>query len=360
MSQTSYALECSFRCVNHVFQALRALEYLNGSAIVSIFDEGVKFSARVPSNTCEAHVFLTRDLFSSYSVGRGPESPASQELDPESFEVNIKALTSCLQIVGSSKNDGYRQMDKHSRKLRADPTYVSDQPIGGTSCYWLYEGSGSPFVLYFSEGKHTTTRCNLKTRLPLWDDMYIPLNVEEISQKVIMSGSALDNAMAEFESLKPNSITIGSTATDRSFTFTAEDDNLMGLSYTFSRDPAVISSHSMRNYASRTTRSVAFKYNFDALVCAREAIRLASSVSLRCDSAGFMSIQCKCKLSADHETPIDFRFRPYEEEYDVSEAETEAESSGEESDGEVSRQGQYMEPPSQTSVEDDSQSLFIQ
>lgn len=366
MSQGSYTLECSFKCVNHVLQTLRSLERISSWATASFFQEGIKFTARGPANACEAHVFLAKELFSSYNVSLAQDCDREDNLlhhtlsdaAAESIEINITTLTSCLQIVGSARNDSYKQIEKQSRRMRTDPSYIPDDPIVSATCSWLYEGEGSPFVLYFSEGKHTVTRCNLKSRVPTGDNMYLPLNLDEISQKIIMVGSALDDALTEFEALGPEAVIIRSSTQDNSFAMLADENEgaEMGLEYVFSHDPSIITSHSVKDYSGKARSGctvIAYKYNFDSLKCVRDAVKLATDVSLRCDSAGFMSIQCKCKAGADSETHIDFRIRPYEDDYDDYDSNSDA-GSYNENGMDVGQDG-YTD----AATEDESQSLFI-
>jgi hypothetical protein len=51
-------------------------------------------------------------------------------------------------------------------------------------------------------------------------------------------------------------------------------------------------------------------YAFDLVKCAKEAVGLASKVSIRCDSKGVMSLQSMCEVGDGRQSFVDFRFLP--------------------------------------------------
>lgn len=61
------------------------------------------------------------------------------------------------------------------------------------------------------------------------------------------------------------------------------------------------------------TDSVQYSYSYSMFQRVREAVKLASMISLRIDQDGIMSVQAMCDIGDGRKGFIDFRFLPIEE-----------------------------------------------
>lgn len=288
---------------------IRALGLVNGTSTMTISDQGIKISVDTLSHACQGHVFLTTALFSSYKFAE-PEGYAA-------FGVNLPALTQCLQMF--AKDD-------------AASTGAGDEPgiLSSTSvCTLTYAGPGSPLVMSFREGRNMTTTCEFTTYETDdgEDDDYaendgIRLAVDDIVQKIIIRGDIMHDAFSELDGIGTSVLTVRASSKIEPHFQLVSHGALGSTDLVFPNEKRVLESfvvvppsseahHRPRSSAYHDEPNIVISnnYSFDLIKMAKEAVALASKVSLRCDSKGVMSLQSLCENDG-RRSFIDFRFLP--------------------------------------------------
>ncbi|KAK9456195.1 Rad1/Rec1/Rad17 [Dipodascopsis uninucleata] len=341
-------LDAVSTCVSYIYRLLKAVSTVSSRAQIQISSDGLRVSAE-NSRSCEAHVFLNKSLFSSFTFrpdnkirsstqqqlsqfsrtsedGRLVNSSASDDAQDDgicTLYLSLSSLVDCFQIFGSDGTVEAQQRGK-SRKpgsstmLHADVTSIATDDanpmrsyVGGSSvCKLQYRGSGCPFVLMFDEGTLTTTCEFITYDEENEEDMSsINLATDALLQKVIMKAEYLDDAFRELYSSGSEFITIESTPNPAGLTFKTRGE-LGSVEYAFPKDRNVLETFLCPIDCSNV-------YAFGMLLRMRDAIKLASKISLRSDEYGIMSIQCMCDVGDGRQSFIDFKFVPiYDDEYE--------------------------------------------
>ncbi|KAK9236485.1 Rad1/Rec1/Rad17 [Lipomyces kononenkoae] len=306
--------------VSYIFRVLKAVSTVSRNAVIQISADGLKVFVE-SSHTVQAHAFLNKTFFTSYTF-TGPsrnhrsrnESYAStersQEEDDEtfSFSVSMKTLVNCFQIFGNEQESGVQKSGTQSYAETNEGGGMMRTFLGGsTVCKLRYDGTGSPFIVMFDEGGVTTT-CELQTSECDDNISEILLEADAISTKIIMKATYLNDAFRELESADSATLTVKSTLSPATFVLISRGE-LGSVECKYTRDRDVI-----ETFVSQ--ESVQNVYNFKLMMTASEAIKLATKVSWRTDGDGVTSIQCMCDVGDGRQTFIDFRCLPIYDEYE--------------------------------------------
>lgn len=288
-------LTASTTATKHIFKVLKAIGTVSNYASLTISDQGLKFTVDTNSNSCQAHLFLTNQLFSSYEYNVDSDS-GSQDSDNEVYTtltVNLSSLISCLQMF-SEEGPAAVSLSSGSGQLNSGepPLSVSN------SCRFIYEGPGHSLMVFFKEGA-MTTKCELTTYQAPDTDM-IELLVDRIDTKIIIKGEILLDALKELESLGTEIMTIRTSLHAPHFVLTSKGQ-LDESQLTFPNEKSILDTFIVEQ------DTVVNSYHFNLVSKAMEAVRLASKVSIRCDENGIMSIQSMCEVGDGRQSFIDFR-----------------------------------------------------
>lgn len=270
--------------IGHIYNVLKALNTVASKVSLSIVPEGLKFSVDTEIHTCQAHLFLMTDIFSSF------ELVEDEELQ---LQVSLVALTECLKMFVQSGN-----------KKADNDSLVS-------TCTFYYQGEGHPFILYFKEGGNLVTKCELDT-FDMGDEAeYINLDKDNIVQQIITKGEILYDVLKELETMKTDIVTLQAQSLVSPHYLLISRGDSGTTSISLPNEKAVMETFDI---AGGEHRNVIVKnsYNFKLISKCLEALLLASRVSIRCDDNGIMSIQSMCPLDNNIQSFIDFRFHPSE------------------------------------------------
>lgn len=274
---------------SHIFRVLKAIGTVSNYASVTISDQGLKFTVDIKSNACQAHLFLTTQLFSNYEYTEGEDEFTS-------FNISLTALTSCLQMFSE---DGPPTVSSNGV---GPPGPNGGQQLPLTishSCRFIYEGRGHALKVVFKEGT-MTTKCELTT-YEVGEFETISLQVDKIDTKIIIKGEIMLDALKELDSLGTDIVTIRTSLHAPHFVMTSrgqvEDSQL-----SFPNEKSVLETFIVER------DSVVNNYHFNLISKSMEAVRLATRVSLRCDENGVMSIQSMCEAGDGRQSFVDFRF----------------------------------------------------
>jgi cell cycle checkpoint protein len=298
--------------VGHMFRVLKAIGLLADEASVTISDQGIKFSVDAASHVCQAHLFLTTSLFSSYEF-----KSLSEEDQYVTFNISLKALTGCLQMFAAVDQKPVAWESRREKSIENETEMVAN-----SSCIFMYNGPGSSFLVYFKEGRTMTTKCQLATYYREIDSAgedstdIIVLDPETIVQKVIIRGSILEDALKGLEAISTQVVTIRASTKSPHFTLISHGD--VGTSeFVFPNERSVletfiVTAPGAQVYDRQEHGDIVIRnsYQFALVNKAKEAVHLASRVSLRCDASGVMSIQSMCELGDGRQSFVDFRFVP--------------------------------------------------
>ena len=185
-------------------------------------------------------------------------------------------------------------------------------------CYITYAAEGDPLSIILKEANVTTT-CELTTFEPEYRED-IPLQRENLAQKIIMRASWLNDAITELSSTSPTRLTIVASPVAPYFTLSSKGP-LGSATVEFSKDPQLLETFQVPK---RTVNT----YKYSLIRGASRAMSIASKVSIRGDEQGVLSLQFMIEVDVGMVSFVDFRFVPYvpEEGEDEEEEEEEEEA----------------------------------
>ncbi|KAK7202671.1 Rad1/Rec1/Rad17 [Myxozyma melibiosi] len=347
LSQPPPVLDAVSTCVSFIYRILNTLGRVSRRATVSIAAEGITVSVE-SSKACQAHVFLDRAFFSTYLFNppHHPEAPPgsyttarSTSSDDDSpsvaFSIQLDALIECFQIFGSESTaeSGAGRMQIGGRaaggggggggdgdsERRQQQQEQQQKFLGSTSvCKLRYNYPGDPFLLMLDEGSLTTT-CEFTTSTELDEISDIILSSDALHLNVIMKPASLLESFRELDTPSTSEPTLtvsarknassgkNSTGGELELACTGELGTVAWLVTT--RDHRnVIENFVMSDQIAHLTHS----YAYSMFQKVREAVRLATLISLRVDEDGIMSIQSMCDIGDGRKGFVDFRFLPVE------------------------------------------------
>ena len=273
----------------------------------------------------EGIVFLEKSLFTTYTYARPTLVNNDEEEDDESedsvFQISLSSLLETLQICGISDiKDRWASRDQPygtSRSFaRGGPAAAFENRVLGMTgvCSFGYASEGESFCIILEE-TGVTTRCELVT-YEAEDREDIPLQRDNLSQKIIMRASWLHDAINELSSTSPSRLTIAASPTAPYFTLSSSGA-LGSATVEFSNDPQLLETFLV---PSRTVNT----YKFSLVKNASKTMAIASKVSIRGDVQGVLSLQFMIELEGGGVSFADFRYVPYVPEDDEIDEDGEA------------------------------------
>lgn len=247
--------------------------------------------------------FLDKALFTSYAYE--PPIPESNDDDEEQedpnpiFQVSLSSLLETLQIFGI--NDSKERW--HNREpYSASGGAFENRLLGmNSTCRISYAEEGDPLRIILEEAGVTTT-CELTTYQPEYRED-IPLQRENLAQKIIMRASWLDDAITELSSTSPTRLTIVASPTAPFFTLSSNGP-LGSATVEFSKNTQLLETFQVPK---RTVNT----YKYSLIKGASRAMAIASKVSIRGDEQGVLSLQFMIEVENGAVSFVDFRFVPY-------------------------------------------------
>ncbi|KAK9469847.1 Rad1/Rec1/Rad17 [Lipomyces arxii] len=325
-SELSPSLDAVTTCVTYFYRVLQSVALVSKRAKIQISSEGITVSVE-NSRVVQAHLQLSKPLFTSYIFT--PPQPSTlrptgfgspvENVTPEcyTFGISLARLVECFQIFGNDAQDSViqRQRPKAQSGSVYDTASTAKSFVGGTCVGKLrYDEPGSPLVLMFDDSGVTTT-CEFLTAVDDYEVSDIALQADSICTKVIMKATYLTDVFRELDSAGSDTLTVRSTATPPTLTFICRGD-AGSVEYAFSRDRNTVETFASNEFVQNV-------YNFKMVVgMAKDAVKLATKVSLRIDVNGVMSIQCMCDVGDGRQSFIDFRSMPVYDEYDLPSRQT--------------------------------------
>ena len=169
------------------------------------------------------------------------------------------------------------------------------------TCRLSYAAEGDSLNIVLEE-TGVTTSCELVTYEPEFRED-IPLQRDNLAQKVIMRASWLHDAINELSSTSPSRLTIVASPTAPYFTLSSNGP-LGSASVEFSNDPQLLETFQV---PSRTVNT----YKYSLIKNASKAMAIASKVSIRGDEQGVLSLQFMIEVDGGGVSFVDFRFVPH-------------------------------------------------
>jgi cell cycle checkpoint protein len=268
--------------------------------------------------------FLEKSLFKTFEYTTPlPTIQPSQDDDEEeveldtssAFQIDLHALLECLQIF-SNERDRFGSADggtsregsvagnfQNRSSMSAAPFEKGKSDLFGT-CKLTYDGPGQPFCLVLEESGVSTT-CELTTYEPTARED-IPLQRDQLAQKIIMRSNWLHDAITELSSTSPTRLTITSSPSAPYFALSS-DGPLGSAQVEFSKDPTLLETF-------QVPRRVVNTYKYSLIKAASRAMAIASKVSIRGDEQGVLSLQFMVEVEGGGVSFVDFRFVPLLEE----------------------------------------------
>lgn len=270
-----------------ISKLLRALKLDESLADLIITERGVKIQTTAVSRSFNGHLFLPKELFTTY------------EYEPEEFSelsatLSLPAVVSSLRMVvewqqndeGSSGSGGAGGLGKSS-----------------VGCFFLYVHN-KPLQISFVQGTMQTT-CDLTVydREDNSDEQrVVMLDLTSIQLQVITAAEVLTSMLADLEAVSTQTMTL--TALEYPSRLHVHGQGLdASVEFTLPVETDAIETM----VADPGTQ---FSYDFRNLGKCRDIAKLASRVSLRCDSNGTLSIQCQCDFE-NTSCYVEFRFLAY-------------------------------------------------
>ena len=179
-----------------------------------------------------------------------------------------------------------------------------------------YAAVGDPYRVILEETGVTTT-AQLTTYEPSYFEE-IPLQKDNIVQKIITRASWLHDAVLELSSTSPNRLTMASSPQAPFFTLSATGP-LGSATVEFSKDPQLLETFQVSKQTVNT-------YKYSLIKSAGRAMIAATKVSIRTDVQGVLSLQFMVQTEQDGKGTgyafVDFRFVPYidDERYEDDES----------------------------------------
>ncbi|KAK9448399.1 repair protein Rad1/Rec1/Rad17-domain-containing protein [Limtongia smithiae] len=330
------ALDAISTCVAFIYRVLRSLVAVSKRAAVDVAPAGITFSVE-DSKACQAHAFLDKSFFSSYvcAAGARGEHEGEEENSGVKLSIQLNALVECFQIFGNDLPDTQAQQNRPMKQSGYNESFATtaaassedNHPrsfIGGSSvCKLRYNGPGAPFILMLDEGAVTTT-CEFLTADV--DDNgtdggeeTIVLAADALQLTAIMKPQYLADVLRELDApgIEP-ALTVRAaraTSTASAALVFASRGDLGSVEWSATKDRNVIESFVMPEHV----LLLEYTYNYKMIQHVREALKLATKISLRIDVDGVMSIQSMCDVGDGRKAYIDFRFLPMEEDEDEDE-----------------------------------------
>ena len=273
-------------------------------------------------------VFLEKSLFTTYTYSQATstqENGDSQENNDPVFEISLSSLLETLQICGisdikdrsSGRDQPYGINGAFSRG--GSTAAFEKRALGMTGmCSFSYAALGDPLYITLEE-VGLTTSCEIFTYEPDLREE-IPLQRENLAQKIIMRSSWLYDAINEVSSTSPSRLSMVASPSAPYFTLSASGA-LGSATVEFSNDPQLLETFQV---PARTANS----YKFSLIKHASKAMAIASKVSIRGDEQGVLSLQFMIEVEDGGVSFVDFRYIPCIPEDD--EVDEEAESPEEE------------------------------
>ena len=283
-----------------------------------LLDTGIRLTLR------KGLVFLEKSLFTTYSFTLPAEENDNDEDEhtyPE-FQISLSSLLETLQICGindikdrSAGRDQFGNQNSFTRGRSASA--FENRVLGMTgTCRLSYAAEGDSLNIILEE-TDVTTSCELVTYEPEFRED-IPLQRDDLAQKVIMRASWLHDAINELSSTTPDRLTVTASPTAPYFTLSSNGP-LGSATVEFSNDPRLLETFQA---SSRTVNT----YKYSLIKNASKAMAIASKVSIRGDGQGVLSLQFMIDVDGGGVSFVDFRFVPYVPEDSEGEEEEEARS----------------------------------
>lgn len=318
----SILFSASTVAISHISKVLKALSLVSSNASITISEQGLKISVDTPSHTCQAHLFLTDNLFTSYDFNPPIKLEGNEDsFDVFSFGISLTNLISCLQMFSSDSSSTERR-DESTRSNGINAQQNSSSAIPVATCRFVYRGKGYPFLVLLSSGKQVSTKCEFTVLDSCFDyaeDHMIQLNVDNLVQKIIITGQIMEEAMKELETINTSIVTFrASSMVAPHFTIISHGP-IGSSSMVFPNEKTVLENFSVLLPATEESPGenqnivVTNSYQYENINKAKEAVHLATKVSLRCDAYGLMSLQSMYEFGVGNQIFLDFRFVPSEE-----------------------------------------------
>ncbi|KAK9379226.1 Rad1/Rec1/Rad17 [Kockiozyma suomiensis] len=315
-------LDAVSTCVAFIYRMLNSLGRVSPRATVSLAAEGITVSAE-SSRACQAHAFLDKSFFSSYVFNPPQHTQPTQSTlssaadDLITFSIQLEALIECFQIFGSEVSDlvtskqrfgGTRNTSAVAESFEERQQFVSLSSV----CKLRYNRENDPFLLMLDEGASTTT-CEFTTATERDEIADIILSTDALHLNAIMKPGPLIDAFRELDT--PGSeprFHVSARKSPPEIELTCVGD-LGSFSWKATRAERKDSSAIETLVIADETDSVQYSYSYSMFQRVREAVKLASMISLRIDQDGIMSVQAMCDIGDGRKGFIDFRFLPIEE-----------------------------------------------
>lgn len=177
-----------------------------------------------------------------------------------------------------------------------------NRTLGMTSvCRLSYAAKGDPLCIVLKEAGVTTT-CEMVT-YEAEDQDEIPLQRDDLAQKIIMRSSWLHDAINELALTSPSRLTIAASPLAPYFTLSSKGP-LGSATVEFSKDQQLLETF---HVPKRTVNT----YKYSLVKAASRAMAIASKVSIRGDVQGVLSLQFMIEVEEGRVSFIDFRFVPF-------------------------------------------------
>ncbi|TGZ84951.1 repair protein Rad1/Rec1/Rad17 [Ascodesmis nigricans] len=290
----------------HINSLLKCCGF-DSKACIQITSDGLRVTVE-DCNVMQAHAFIDKALFNSYTFNLPSPSPSSSSPDPgESheeeepilFAVSLTALLECLQIFGAEA--GRDKWGSGGGGTMAGGVFDQQVLRIGGSCKFEYEAVGSPLVITLDDAGVITT-CTLSTWAPtLVDD--IPIIRDSLTLKIIMKSTWLFDAITELSSTSVEKLQILASPSAPYFSLSASGP-LGSTVVEFANDRSLLETFVV-------PETVQYRYRFGLIKHAVKAMAVSSKVSIRGDRRGTLSLQFMVEQDGGAPSFIDFRFLAY-------------------------------------------------
>ncbi|KAI4169040.1 MAG: hypothetical protein LQ343_005973 [Gyalolechia ehrenbergii] len=292
-----------------LFQLLKCINFAQ-KAQVRITEEGLRFTVE-ESRVIQGIAFLERALFTSYTFappGRIQDEDDDGD-DTSVFQISLTALLETLSIFGfneskdrwASRDSAYGGVTSSMGRGGLDAPF-ENRTLGMTSvCRLSYAAKGDPLCIVLKEAGVTTT-CEMVT-YEAEDQDEIPLQRDDLAQKIIMRSSWLHDAINELALTSPSRLTIAASPLAPYFTLSSKGP-LGSATVEFSKDQQLLETF---HVPKRTVNT----YKYSLVKAASRAMAIASKVSIRGDVQGVLSLQFMIEVEEGRVSFIDFRFVPF-------------------------------------------------
>lgn len=271
-----------------ISKLLRALKLDESLVDLIITDRGVKIQTTAASRSFNGHLFLPKELFTTYDY-------EPEELPELSTTLSLPAIVNSLRMVVE-----WQPNDEGLASSGGGAGGLSKSSVG---CFFLYI-LNKPLQISFVQGTMQTT-CDLTAydREDNSDEQrVVMLDLANIQLQVIMTADALVSMLTDLEVVSTQTMTL--TALEHPARLNIHGQGL---------DASIDFTLPVENDAIETMVAdpgTKFSYDFTNLGKCRDIAKLASRVSLRCDSNGTLSIQCQCDFE-NTSCYVEFRFLAY-------------------------------------------------